>query len=70
MRLTCSRCQREIAQKQPVTVVRGESLSIFCDTTCRNKWLFFDALDSWADDSEEIFDPKVFTSREPAESAP
>ena len=32
--------------------------------------VFFDALDCWADDSEEIFDPKAFISSESAESTP
>jgi hypothetical protein len=70
MKLICLQCQEEINEKQPVTVVRGEDLLLFCDTTCRNKWLFFDALDCWADDSDEIFDPKAFISSESAESTP
>ena len=70
MKLTCLQCQKAIDRKQPVTVVKGEDLFLFCDTTCRNKWLFVDALDSWADDSEGIFDPKTFVSVESADSTP
>ena len=70
MRLTCSQCEKEIGENQPVTVIRDESLSLFCDITCRNKWLFFDAIDRWVEDATETFDPKAFTSNQQAKLVP
>ena len=70
MRVTCSQCEKEIIENQPVTVIRDESLSLFCDIACRNKWLFFDALDSWVEDATGTFDLKAFTSYQQAKLVP
>jgi hypothetical protein len=55
----CEHCKNSFANVVPVTVIRDGLLSLFCSIRCRDKWLYFGAIDTWLEERREAFNPRA-----------
>jgi hypothetical protein len=57
---SCVHCRKTIGYEQPVTLVRDDCLSLFCNIGCRDGWLSNRSLRTSMEPPAEDFKPKAF----------